>query len=118
MCITFHDVLDIDECKENLSGCKHNCTNTDGSFTCSCYNNGYSLVNGKTCAGSYSVFLVVFTTKHFTSIHTDINECSIDNGDCEHQCNNIVGSYACTCYRGYKLRDDKHTCESELMCTM
>ncbi|KAL5488781.1 hypothetical protein EMCRGX_G017777 [Ephydatia muelleri] len=84
--------LHIDECKENLSGCNQNCTNTNGSFSCSCYSSGYDLVNGNTC--------------------TDLNECSVDNGGCDHQCSNTVGSYTCKCNRGFRLRDDKHTCES------
>ena len=42
---------DIDECSTNP--CDHTCTNTDGSFTCSC-NNGYELdENGRSCNGMY-----------------------------------------------------------------
>ena len=33
----------------------------------------------------------------------DINECLIDNGDCQHQCVNTNGSYMCTCHDGYRL---------------
>ena len=31
-----HSFLDIDECALNNGGCSHFCTNTDGSFECSC----------------------------------------------------------------------------------
>ena len=34
--------LEIDECLTNNGGCEHNCTNTDGSFFCSC-DSGYEL---------------------------------------------------------------------------
>ena len=44
-------ILDINECTEGP--CDHYCTNTDGSFTCSC-NNGYELDdNGRSCNGMY-----------------------------------------------------------------
>ena len=46
ICIT----VDIDECAEN-GACDHNCTNTVGSFNCSC-NSGYELDdNGRNCNG-------------------------------------------------------------------
>ena len=35
-------LLDIDECSENTDGCAQQCTNTDGSFICSC-DSGYTL---------------------------------------------------------------------------
>ena len=28
--------VDIDECEENTDGCEYNCTNTMGSFICTC----------------------------------------------------------------------------------
>ena len=33
---------DIDECVEGTDGCDHNCTNTDGSYYCTCMD-GYKL---------------------------------------------------------------------------
>ena len=43
---------DIDECARNLSRCDENaeCTNTDGSYNCSC-NNGYE-GDGFNCNGT------------------------------------------------------------------
>ena len=42
--------VDINECNES-SKCDHLCTNTNGSYYCSC-NEGYSLMdNGKSCKG-------------------------------------------------------------------
>ena len=41
----------------------------------------------------------------------DINECSDDNGGCDHTCTNTVGSYSCGCNDGYELdTEDEHTC--------
>ena len=37
---------------------------------------------------------------------TDINECDVDNGECEHLCNNTDGSYYCSCHRGYQLLEN------------
>ena len=43
--------VDIDECLENLHSCQHICTNTNGSFLCSCYE-GYALdADGENCTG-------------------------------------------------------------------
>ena len=42
---------------------------------------------------------------------TDTNECDINNGGCEYDCQNTEGSYECECKEGYQLVDDKHSCE-------
>ena len=43
--------IDVDECVTNNGGCDHYCTNTIGSFVCSCYP-GYTLDgDGRTCLG-------------------------------------------------------------------
>ena len=47
-------LLDINECDEGSHNCEHICTNTVGSFECSC-NSGYRLDdNGRNCLGRYS----------------------------------------------------------------
>ena len=53
------------------------------------------------------VHKVHFPINHFTK---DINECATDNGGCEQNCNNTVGSYYCTCDIGYELGNDYHEC--------
>ncbi|XP_078571570.1 uncharacterized protein LOC144859154 [Branchiostoma floridae x Branchiostoma japonicum] len=40
------------------------------------------------------------TSLFFTFL--DINECSSNNGGCDHNCENTVGSYDCTCRDGYQ----------------
>ena len=40
----------------------------------------------------------------------DINECLIDNGECEQTCDNIDGSYQCSCWNGYEFTSDNYTC--------
>uniref|UniRef100_A0A3Q3LQZ7 Metalloendopeptidase n=1 Tax=Mastacembelus armatus TaxID=205130 RepID=A0A3Q3LQZ7_9TELE len=45
---------------------------------------------------------------HFFS---DINECSKENGGCQHECVNTFGSYSCQCRSGFMLHDNKHDCK-------
>ena len=48
---------DKDECALANGGCQHNCTNTDGSYKCSCYS-GYKLKSdGLTCEGKIRIVL-------------------------------------------------------------
>ena len=48
---------DKDECALANGGCQHTCTNTDGSYICSCYS-GYQLKpDGLTCQGKIMIFL-------------------------------------------------------------
>ena len=44
---------DIDECALGNGGCAHNCSNTDGSFSCMC-SEGYELdEDGQKCNGMH-----------------------------------------------------------------
>ena len=43
----------------------------------------------------------------------DINECLVNNGGCDHFCRNTVGSFECSCRKGYKLLTDERTCQGE-----
>ena len=45
--------IDINECADGTNGCTQNCTNTVGSFQCSC-KDGYMLLQDKrTCNGEF-----------------------------------------------------------------
>ena len=47
----FVHCIDINECSEGTAGCAHICTNTIGSYVCSC-DQGYRLESdGRTCNG-------------------------------------------------------------------
>ncbi|KAL6481450.1 hypothetical protein MHYP_G00095300 [Metynnis hypsauchen] len=46
----------------------------------------------------------------------DVNECNKDNGRCDHECNNSVGSYHCSCHDGYSL-SGHHMCLDVNECT-
>ena len=45
---------------------------------------------------------------------TDVNECRVNNGGCDHGCINTVSSYYCTCRTGYNLQSDKHSCKGNV----
>ena len=47
---------------------------------------------------------------HAQLIFVDVDECALDNGFCEHSCNNTIGSYHCTCNDGFILLEDDRGC--------
>lgn len=59
-------------------------------------------------------FFCVFTLERLILYNysiTDINECAVDNGGCQDQCCNTIGSYYCRCQAGQKLEEDGRGCE-------
>ena len=40
----------------------------------------------------------------------DVNECMFNNGGCQGDCCNSIGSYYCRCAAGYELSHDGVTC--------
>ncbi|XP_040121281.1 EGF-like and EMI domain-containing protein 1 [Oryx dammah] len=48
---------------------------------------------------------------HNSKVLIYINECSADNGGCQDQCCNTIGSYYCKCQAGQKLEEDGRGCE-------
>ncbi|KAJ7383577.1 hypothetical protein OS493_026760, partial [Desmophyllum pertusum] len=73
----------IDECRDGTHKCSFNarCTNTDGSYTCSC-SSGFQ-GDGMSCG--------------------DSDECAEGVHDCHGKavCTNTPGSYRCSCSKGY-----------------
>ena len=123
--------LDINECLLSIDNCdlNSNCTNTIGSFFCTC-NTGYT-GNGATCTGDLATWFnhnnlkrLYFVEFNYKQIYfawrqkwhqnyekiigiifsfTDIDECSlsIDNCDLNSNCTNTNGSFFCTCNSGF-----------------
>ncbi|XP_068705898.1 adhesion G protein-coupled receptor E1-like [Montipora foliosa] len=91
---------DINECSsENECHVNATCTNTKGSYNCTC-KEGYE-GDGRNC--------------------TDIDECSSENNcHVNATCKNIIGSYNCTCKTGYggdgRNCSDINECSSENEC--
>ncbi|XP_078495720.1 dorsal-ventral patterning protein tolloid [Ciona intestinalis] len=82
--------IDVDECSVDNGRCSHNCTNTIGSYYCSCPEGQTIVADGVTC---------------------DINECIDENGGCSHQCVDLSPGYECACPAGMILGSDMETCE-------
>ena len=63
-------VPDTNECLSGIDLCDHDCSNTDGSYTCSC-RAGYELVNdGFTCNGMHGTSIltpIILCLMHFLS---------------------------------------------------
>ncbi|TRY58217.1 hypothetical protein DNTS_008561 [Danionella cerebrum] len=57
----------------------------------------------------------LFSLLHFSllslSLLPDIDECRMNNGGCDHMCRNTVGSFECSCKKGYKLLTNERTCQ-------
>ena len=108
-CLIF--LADIDECALNISGCNQKCTNTIGSYFCSCYE-GYQLdKDNETCIGNHLISLFnKYSCLHFLIILLDIDECALNISGCNQKCTNTIGSYFCSCYPGYQLNKDNETC--------
>ena len=97
-------ILDINECANDSGGCSHICTNTEGSFECSC-RDGYILdTDRRHCSGMHSNTILYY------NFSPDINECDESNGGCSHYCINTEGSFECFCRDGYILVSDGKNC--------
>jgi hypothetical protein len=44
----------------------------------------------------------------------DIDECELDNGGCDQDCTNTLGSFFCNCSEGYLLIENGFTCDGVL----
>ena len=112
--ILFH--TDIDECIEG-SLCEQECTNTAGSYNCSCYT-GYILANNEiSCTSKLLIvfFLLDINALYFYSI--DIDECSLGIDSCAQICRDTQGSYSCSCRDGYTLDSNRSGCNGTFVDT-
>ena len=122
----FHCNADIDECEsDDMNNCHENaqCTNTVGTFTCSC-KPGYT-GDGAACTSKLIMerlhHIMQFrsplgcteTLRSHFCLHADIDECESDDlNNCHEnaQCINTEGSFTCSCNTGYT--GDGVTCTS------
>ena len=99
--------IDIDECELENANCSinANCTDTFGSFECTC-NSGFE-GDGVNCTSKSNSenFFFVSNNLMFFCLFLDINECASDRlNDCDEnaRCIDTIGSYNCTCNSGYE----------------
>ena len=62
---------------------------------------------------SYAVCVLMWWLLLFPA-STDVDECVVDNGGCEHGCVNTIGSRLCTCHHGYALNSDESAVMSQV----
>lgn len=58
-----------------------------------------------------NIFSYLFNVWCIALFKIDMDECAIDNGGCQHECRNTLGSYACWCHNGYTLHENGHDCK-------
>ena len=108
---------DVNECNGDHEQCDHLCTNVDGSYICSC-DPGYELQSdNRTCEGFTEWLVDSYMHTVTCIIAVDVDECLTNNGGCTQTCDNIAGSYQCSCWDGYELGNDTHTCTG-MYCTI
>ena len=47
------------------------------------------------------------------NITLDTNQCTTDNGGCDHTCTDFIPGHECSCDDGYVLGSDRKTCNGE-----
>ncbi|CBY35675.1 unnamed protein product [Oikopleura dioica] len=86
------------------------CTNTLGSYTCTCSTAGHVVISGSNG---------VFTTSTVGSLVCgDVDECATNNHECcadNCSCNNEAPGYTCSCNTGY-VADGLYNCVDENEC--
>ena len=106
--------VDVDECGVGNGGCDQICTNSEGSFACSCHPGYIWNANGEHCAGEiwtgawvlfclFSMRVYIFILSQ--SIPLDVDECGVENGGCDQICTNSDGGFACSCDVGFVLEN-------------
>lgn len=112
---------DIDECSDGSHNCAQNCTDTDGSYNCSC-RSGFRLANDShQCDGtskldnctSFGRDIEHRCTDRQYFTYSDINECVEGIDGCGQFCYNSIGSYSCGCSPCYTLSTDGRSCYGE-----
>ena len=113
----FNTVIDIDECETESDPCPSSayCNNTYGSYLCIC-TNGTKMDDKGDCTG---ITINNNNIYYYDEINMviDIDECSDDtHHDCSEnaKCENVQGSYTCTCDIGFE--GDGQICTSVLLC--
>uniref|UniRef100_A0AAQ5ZQ50 Growth arrest-specific 6 n=1 Tax=Amphiprion ocellaris TaxID=80972 RepID=A0AAQ5ZQ50_AMPOC len=99
----FKSFGDSEKKKQDLVTCVHNIPDQCSPSPC----NARGTVR---CEDKKGDFLChCFTGWTGARCEKDVDECSKRNGGCDHECNNTMGSYRCSCHQGYMLVG-RHMC--------
>lgn len=94
-------MVDINECLDmtlNLCDGNATCTDTDGSFDCSC-KVGFT-GDGRMCTGMCMVLVDTLQLDSFCPV--DVNECDLSMPCDENAlCTNTIGAFECSCNLGF-----------------
>ncbi|XP_068089537.1 thrombomodulin-like [Hyperolius riggenbachi] len=123
-------------CLTQNGGCEHEYVEVDGTPTCQCPSGSPLNTDKRTCpkfcdpnpcsnichlTTASPGFLCScpqgYHLKEDGRTCEDINECTEEPDICEHQCNNTLGSFLCTCRSGFKPVVDPH-CEDPDGCAV
>ena len=104
---------------ESMRKAKNNSTHNLANCTTDFCHNGGSCVEN--LGGSDQQQQICYCTPGFqgTTCQYDVNECVVENGQCQHECVNgqnvesdkrfiivlVIGSFYCRCYPGYELEE-------------
>uniref|UniRef100_A0A3Q2YQV7 Latent-transforming growth factor beta-binding protein 4 n=1 Tax=Hippocampus comes TaxID=109280 RepID=A0A3Q2YQV7_HIPCM len=112
-CVGRSSTADIDECQDQRVCTRGHCINTEGSFVCQC-GPGFSVsLSGDQCDAEvflshlklFNLFVVCLQSKYTAGLSdSNVDECLEEDEPCKSvgECVNNMGSYTCTCPRGYQ----------------
>ncbi|XP_067937017.1 matrilin-2-like [Watersipora subatra] len=126
------DVDDINECMTDNGRCEDVCINTIQGYYCAC-SAGTTLIapdtvncdEGTLYCDNYYYYGTLCYCKVNTIVQlvngtncTGIDECLVNNGGCEHVCEDTSDSFLCSCQFGYALAPDQFSCRDINECDM
>ncbi|KAK7119352.1 hypothetical protein R3I94_021252 [Phoxinus phoxinus] len=124
---SLEDLEHDDRCQRFALLCHHTCINTRDSYLCACHP-GYTLLqDARTCVpekqeednrvSEEDRLLTVAPARQETTTQLPVfhNPCA-GNGPCSQQCSVVRGLAQCSCFPGFSLMADIHTCEDVNEC--
>ncbi|XP_077059724.1 fibulin-2 isoform X2 [Siphateles boraxobius] len=124
---SLEDLEHDDSCQRFALLCHHTCINTRDSYLCACHP-GYTLLqDARTCVpekqeednrvSEEDRLLTVAPARQETTTQPPVfhNPCA-GNGPCSQRCSVVRGLPQCSCFQGFSLMADIHTCEDVNEC--
>ncbi|KAL1265831.1 hypothetical protein QQF64_003858 [Cirrhinus molitorella] len=128
---SLEDLERDDRCQRFAALCHHTCINTRDSYLCACHP-GYTLLqDARTCVPVFTenkeednrvseedrLPTVPPARKETTTQTLTLYNPCAGNGPCSQQCSVVRGLAQCSCFPGFSLKADGHTCEDVNECT-